>query len=113
MFSTITAIVQRREEGATDRFNNETSTLAEPERVGGVLVDAPTTEDMEAARINGYSASLVLHWPTSQAYRLRGAEITLPEPWGGPFRVVGNPMPLMPENNPLPWTRIVVEDSRG
>lgn len=113
MFSTITATVTRYEDGQRDRFNNETKAPLAPESVGGVLVDAPTTEDLEAARINGYSASLVLHWPTSQAYRLRGAEITLPEPWGGPFRVVGNPLPLMPENNPLPWTRIVVEDSRG
>ena len=114
MISGVTVTVNRRTASGTDRLGNATYTDLPPESVGNVLVAPVSTEDMEAARQAGYTLACTLHFPKSYTESLRGATVTLPAPYGGTYRVVGDPKPYMAENCPTPWNRPVnVEVAHG
>jgi hypothetical protein len=100
-------------EGNRDRFGNPVETY-EPREVPDVLIAEPSTEDMEAARAEGVTLAYTLHFPKSYAGPLEGALVELPEPFGGEYRVVGDPRPYMDANTPGRWDRPVrVEAAHG
>lgn len=106
--------VLRPNQVGTDRLNNPVYGEPTREVVGNVLVAPSTTEDMEAARMQGVTLALTLHFPKSYAASLRGCEVELPAPWSDTYRVVGDPMPYMAENCPTQWNRPVnVEVAHG
>ena len=90
-------------EPTRDRLGNSVPGEATVTTVQDVLVAAPTVDDMEAARENGITLAYTLHFPKSFTASLRGCTVTLPEPWAGEYRVVGDPRPYMDENCPTPW----------
>lgn len=97
-----------------DRFNNETYGDPVCEVVEGVLVAPDETSNMVASRPDGTSTVLTLHFPKTYTASLRGCSVELPAPWGGTYRVIGDPMPYMEENTPTPWNRPVrVEVAHG
>lgn len=115
MFRTVEAMVLRPGEPSTDRFGNAVpgELSGEPVRV---LVQEPTTEDMEAARPYGATLAFTLHFPKTYASSLEGCTVVLPEPWAndGGYRVVGDPRPLMDANTPGRFDRAVhVEAAHG
>ena len=96
----------------TDRLGNEVDGEPEREPVGNVLVAPGPTADMDAARPDGVTVALTLHFPKTYAASLEGCSIELPGPWEGTYRVIGNPMPYM--KSPGPWNRPVeVEMAHG
>lgn len=101
-------------EPTVDRLGNNVPGEAIAATVQDVLVAAPTVEDMEAARENGITLAYTLHFPKSFTARLRGCMVTLPQPWEGEYRVVGDPRPYMDENTPGRWHMPVnVEAAHG
>lgn len=116
MIRGVTVTVLRPAAGRKDRYG--TPTPAEPTReaVENVLVSPAATEDMEASREHGTIAALTLHFPKSYAGDLRGCSVKLPEPWGGTWRVVGDPRPYVDADCPplLPWHMpVTVEVAHG
>lgn len=117
MISGTTVTVLRPGGSARDRFGNYVPGEPVAEQVSGVLVDQPTTEDMEAARPDGVTLAYALHFPKSYGESLEGCTVVLPDPWdndGVGYRVHGDPRPLMDANTPGRWNRAVnVEASHG
>lgn len=114
MISGVTVNVLRPSTSGTDRLGNATHGTPTKEAVANVLVAPGDTESFEASRPDGTSAMLTLHFPKSYAASLRGCEVELPTPWGGTWRVVGDPMPYIDGNTPTPWNRPVsVEVAHG
>jgi len=116
MISGVSVTVMRPGEPTRDRFGNEVAGEPVSEQVDGVLVAEPTTEDMAAARTEGYTLAYTLHFPKSYATGLRGCTVVLPEPWanGKGYRVHGDPRPYMDANTPGRWNRPVrVEAADG
>ena len=99
--------------GGRDRFGDAAEGVPKPETVDDVLIapggEAGSTEDLEAARTDGDSLSLQVHFPKGYTAELRGCELMLPEPWArfNPYRVVGQPMPYIDANTPTRWNRPV------
>lgn len=93
-------------EGGLDRLGNPVPDKPERVVVPGVLV-APgatgATVGLEASRPEDVRVALTLHFPKSFKRSLRGCTVTLPEPWGGPWRVIGDPMPYDDALCPGPW----------
>lgn len=115
MFSTISVELQRPSKTGTDRFNNATYEYT-TETVDGVLVVPGATMELEAARPEGVNVAYTLHFPKDYVERLEGCFVTLPAPWSGTYRVIGNPGQYMRDNTPslLPWGMPVeVEDAHG
>lgn len=105
MISGTTVTVLRPGEPTTDRFNNNVPGVPVRTEVHDVLVAAPTTDEMEAARASGVTLAYTLHFPKSFTAPLRGCTVELPEPWanGRGYRVVGDPRPYMDANTPTRW----------
>lgn len=100
--------------GEPDRLGNPTVTYGTPVTVENVLVAPSTTNDMEAARPEGVTVAYTLHFPKTFTGSLEGCLVTLPAPWGGTYRVVGDPMPYIDVDTPTPWDRQVdVEAAHG
>lgn len=88
--------------------------LYEPEEVRGVLVAPGATKELEAEREDGVSVAFTLHFPKSYEKGLRGCKVKLPKPWGGTYRVIGDPKPYMDVNTPTRWHMPVeVEAAHG
>ena len=98
----------------TDRFGEPTYGDPVTTTVDNVLVVPGATSDLEASRPEGVTVAYTLHFPKSFTDDLRGCTVTLPAPWAGEYRVVGEPGPYMDENTPTPWHMPVeVEVCRG
>ena len=108
MISGMQATVLRPGQPTVDRFGNAIPGEPTTEAVDGVLVEAPTVDDMEAARPYGMTASVVVHFPKSYAAPLAGCSVRLGGAWDGDYAVVGDPMPYMAANTPGKWDRRVV-----
>lgn len=86
-----------------DRFGNPMPTTPTETTVDNVLVSPGATNDLEASRPEGVTVAYTLHFPRTFADSLEGCEITLPAPWTGTYRVIGDPRPYMDENTPTAW----------
>ena len=106
--------VTPRVASGTDRFGNAVYTDGEPQQVADVLIAPGATEDLEASRPEGASVAYTLHFPKTFTGDLEGAEVALPEPWGGTYRVIGKPSQYMDANTPTRWHMPVeVEAAHG
>lgn len=105
LHSDVEVEVRRPVEGTADRLGNPTYTLAQPEKVAGVLIAPASTSDFEADRPEGYRVDLTVHFPKTYTASLRGCFIDLPSPWPSRVRVIGDPQPYQPELTPGQWNR--------
>lgn len=100
-------------QGQPDRFGNATYTYTS-ETVDDVLVAPGATSDLEASRPEGVSVAYTLHFPKSFTGSLDGCIVTLPAPWAGDYRVIGDPRPYIDANTPTRWhTPVEVEAAHG
>lgn len=82
---------------STDPFGAPVPGTPAPEDVADVLVDNPTSTDIESTvRQYGVSCDLTLHFPKDYTGSLRGCSVELPAPWSDEFEVMGDPMPYDP-----------------
>ena len=96
-----------------DRFGNATYTYSS-KTVDNVLVAPGATRDLEAARPEGVTVAYTLHFPKSYTDSLEGCIITLPSPWAGDYRVIGDPRCYIDADTPTPWhTPVEVEAAHG
>lgn len=102
MIKGVTVTVKTPSSNSVDRFGNAVYTFAES-TVDNVLVSPGVTANLEAARPEGVSVNLTLHFPKSFTGSLEGCLIVLPEPWAGTYRVVGNPLSYIDANTPTQW----------
>ena len=99
----VTVTVSTPNEAGTDRYGEPIYGTPTQATVDNVLVDPVGTSDLEAARVEGDRVDLTLHFPKTWTASLRGCTVTLPAPWAGTYRVVGDPKPYMDANTPTPW----------
>lgn len=102
MIKGVTVTVKTPVAGAADRFGNATYTYTS-ETVANVLVAPGATRDLDAARPEGVTVAYTLHFPKSFTASLEGCIVTLPAPWAGDYRVIGDPKPYIDANTPTPW----------
>ena len=96
-----------------DRFNNVVYGMTGSD-VDNVLVSPGATELLEASRPEGVSVDYTLHFPKAFTGSLEGCTVTLPEPWSGTYKVIGDPKPYIDGNTPTSWDRPVeVEVAHG
>lgn len=114
MFATTGVTVIRPGETTRDRFGNDVPGADVLEVVGDVLVTPGPCSDMDASRPEGVVVALTLHFPKGYDSSLRGCSVRLGGPWGGTYRVIGDPQPYMDANTPTRWNRPVeVEAADG
>lgn len=114
MIRGVTVTVLRPGEPAVSRLGNNVPGADTEEAVPGVLVSPGAAADMEAVRPEGVTVAFTIHFPKGYTRNLEGCRVRLPQPWGGTYRVVGNPMPYMDENTPGRWNRpVMVEEAHG
>lgn len=102
MIKGVTVTVRRPTTSGTDRFGNAVKTWT-TETVNNVLVSPGATADLEAARPEGVTVDLSLHFPKTYNESLEGCEVVLPAPWSGTYSVIGAPTPYIDANTPTPW----------
>lgn len=96
-----------------DRFGNE-QYLYDEQIISDVLVEPGATESFESSRPEGARVAYTLHFPKTFNGSLEGCEVELPNPWGGRYRVIGNPGRYMDANTPTRWNMPVeVERAYG
>lgn len=97
-----TITVLRPFHDGTDRLGNPIEAFR-PETVDDVLVSPGPTSNLDATRPQGAKVAYTLHFPKPYAEDLRGCHVELPQPWGGRYRIVGQPVPYMEQNTPTRW----------
>lgn len=102
MIKGVTVTVRRPSTSGTDRFGSPVKTLT-TETVNNVLVSPGATADLEAARPEGVTVDLSLHFPKTYNEPLEGCEVVLPAPWSGTYAVIGAPTSYIDANTPTPW----------
>lgn len=102
MIRGVTVAVYAPVQGQKDRFGNATFTYTKTD-VDNVLVSPSSTADLEAARPEGDATTLTLHFPKTFAGNLEHCEVELPAPWGGRWKVLGDPKPYIEANTPTQW----------
>ena len=108
-----TVTVNRPYENGTDRFNNVVYGMT-GESVTDVLIAPGSTDLLDASRPEGVQVSYSLHFPKTYTESLEGCSVTLPAPWYGTYKVIGDPKPYMDVNTPTRWNRPVeVEAAHG
>lgn len=113
MIKGVSVTVKTPSYGASDRFGNAIVTYSS-ETVANVLVAPGATNDLEASRPEGVTVAYTLHFPKTFTGSLEGCIVTLPAPWAGDYRVVGNPKPYIDANTPTEWhTPVEVEAAHG
>lgn len=91
--------------GATtvDRFGNAVKPTYNEETVHNVLIAPGATQDLDASRPEGVSVAFTLHFPKTYTKTLERCLVRLPKPWGGEYRVIGQPNQYMDINTPTKW----------
>ena len=102
MIKGVSVTVKRPSSNADDRFGNPVVTYTD-ETVVNVLVSPGATTDLEAARPDGVTVDMTLHFPKSYTQSLEGCKVVLPDPWSGTYDVIGAPSPYIDANTPTPW----------
>lgn len=100
MISGMTVTILRPGPSVIDRFGNEIPGEEVAIAINDVIIAPGATADLEASRPDGVTVAYTLHMPVFGIEDLEGCEVMLPAPYGGPYRVVGNPTRYMPENMP-------------
>lgn len=114
MIRGVSVTVSRPGKAVRDRFGNDVPGTPVTETVAGVVIAPGATDDMEASRPEGVTVAYTLHFPKTYTASLEGCSVTLPAPWAGDYRVVGDPRPYMDANTPGEWNRPVeVEEAHG
>ena len=106
MFKGVTVTVHRPTETGRDRFNNVVYGMT-GETIDNVLYYRGASEDLEAARPEGMTIDYTLSLPNTYTGSLEGCSITLPNPPGGTYDVIGEVVYLIPENTPTDWNGVV------
>lgn len=97
-----------------DRYNNAIPDGYETADVSNVLISPGATSNLEAGRPDGVKVAYTLHFPKTFAGSLEGCIVALPSPYGGEYRVIGNPKPYMGANCPTNWyLPVEVENAHG
>lgn len=104
MIRGITVTVHHPYENGVDRFNNVVYGMTGGE-VENVLVQPGATSLLDASRPEGVAVSYTLHFPKTYKESLEGCLVTLPAPWEGTYRVIGDPQPYIDANTPTDWDR--------
>lgn len=113
MIRGVDVVVNVPRPGVIDRFGNSVVAYS-AETVSNVLVSPGATQDLEASRPEGVEVALTLHFPKSFTSSLEGCIVTLPYPWEGDYRVIGDPKPYIDADTPTPWhTTVEVEAAHG
>ena len=98
---------------ADDRYGNPTYKW-DSQTVDDVLVAPGATEGMEASRPEGAVVSYSLHFPKTFTDSLEGCIVTLPAPWAGDYRVIGDPRAYIDADTPTRWhIPVEVEAAHG
>lgn len=114
MIRSVEVTVLRPTVVGTDRLGAPIYGEPTHDAVDGVLVTPGPTADLDASRPDGVTVAYTLHFPKTYTDTLDGCSVELPPPWGGTYRVVGDPRPYMDENTPTPWHMPVeVERAHG
>lgn len=109
----VSVTVKSPTEGQPDRFGNATYAYTS-KTVDDVLVAPGATSDLEASRPEGVTVAYTLHFPKTFTGSLEGCIVTLPVPWAGDYRVVGDPHPYIDANTPTRWhIPVEVEAAHG
>lgn len=104
-----TVVVIRHDVVKLDRYNNR-MTADSRTPVRNVLVDRPTTSDINGSRLgatdrpNGDRIAFTLHFPKDYTASLRGCSVVVR---GKTYNVVGDPQPYMDKLTPGRWNRPV------
>ena len=85
-----------------DRFGNAVYTYSD-ETVGNVLVSPGATSELDASRPEGVQVAYTLHFPKTYSKTLEGCRVSLPAPWAGTYRVIGDPRPYIDADTPTQW----------
>lgn len=113
MIKGVTVTVKSPIDGQPDRFGNVTRTYSSSD-VANVLVSPGSTVELEASRPEGVTVSYTLHFPKSFNGSLEGCIVTLPAPWAGDYRVIGDPRSYIDANTPTQWhIPVEVEAAHG
>lgn len=113
MIRGVTVTVKAPVYGEPDRFGDLTKTYTESQ-VGNVLVSPGSTSLLDASRPEGARVAYTLHFPKTFTGSLEGCIVTLPSPWAGDYRVIGDPRPYIDANTPTEWhTPAEVEAAHG
>ena len=107
MIRGVAVTVLRPNVSGTDRLGNPAYGEPTAETVSDVLVQPGPTSELDATRPEGVSVAYTLHFPKAFSGSLEGCSVTLPEPWAGTYRVIGDPRPYMAANCPTRWNRTV------
>jgi len=76
--------------------------------VSDVLVGEPSTDDIQSnLTVYGKKTSYTLAIPKGDANTWEDCEVILPEPFGGRYKVIGNPTAGIEANIPLRWNKKV------
>lgn len=109
----VSVTVKSPTQGQPDRFGNATYAYTS-KTVDDVLVAPGATSDLEASRPEGVTVAYTLHFPKTFTGSLEGCIVTLPAPWAGDYRVVGDPHPYIDANTPTRWhIPVEVEAAHG
>ena len=101
MIRGVDAVVKMPKYGEIDRFGNATVAYS-AETISNVLVSP------------GVTVAYTLHFPKTFTGSLEGCIVTLPYPWEGDYRVIGDPKPYIDADTPTPWhTTVEVEAAHG
>ena len=113
MIRGVDAVVKMPKYGEIDRFGNATVAYS-AETISNVLVSPGATQDLVASRPEGVTVAYTLHFPKTFTGSLEGCIVTLPYPWEGDYRVIGDPKPYIDADTPTPWhTTVEVEAAHG
>ena len=113
MISGVEVVVKTPTEGSPDRFGNATYAFTS-QTVADVLVSPGATQELEASRPEGVAVAYTLHFPKSFTDTLEGCIVTLPAPWAGDYRVIGDPRPYIGADTPTRWhLPVEVEAAHG
>ena len=113
MIRGVSVIVHTPTAASVDRFGNAVYSSTDS-TVDNVLVSPGATADLDASRPEGVTVAYTLHFPKSFNASLEGCTVTLPEPWAGTYRVIGDPRQYIDANTPTAWHMPVeVERAHG
>jgi len=113
MIEGISIILHKRVEGDVDPFNHPTVSY-EDITIDDVLVGNPSTEDYtNILNMYGKRVAYTLAIPKGDTNDWVNALVTLPEPFPGVYRTIGEPIAGIEANIPLRWNKKILLERYG